>query len=130
MSANFLIVLPAFSKRGLRLYCQTCLLSPRELDSSIPSNLLGGSLILSPDLDHLTTCLVAFFLVALACPSVICDERGSKTFGVTDLLHNREYSPFLLCLMMQKVLTGFLIVPKVPKIIGVSMKFFEGLIHD
>ena len=85
-----------FYKRGLWICCRTCWLYPRDMASSLPSNLLGGSSLLLPLSDHLTACLVELFLGALACFSVPCDNRGSKMFGGTALLHLGELTPCLL----------------------------------
>ena len=54
------------------------------------SDLVYGSLSVLP-----LVCR-SFFLGALACPSVLYNERGSKVIGGTAFLRIREYSPCLL----------------------------------
>ena len=51
-----------FWKGGLQRYRRTCWLSLREMALYVPSNLLMGSLILTPPPDHMTTHLAVFFL--------------------------------------------------------------------
>ena len=53
-----------------------------------------------------------FFLGDLSCLSVPCDDWGSKLFRSIAFLHLVEYSPCLLCLMTEKLLTEYLIIPK------------------
>ena len=69
-------------------------------------------------------------MVVLAFSPISYDERGSKNFGGTFSLHLRESSPCLLRLNMEKVLTGCLIVPKVPNFPGGYPKFLEVLLCD
>ena len=79
---------------------------------------------------HMTPCLAVFFLGDLACTSVTCDSRYSKTSGVNALLLPRESSPYLICIIMDKASKGCLIVPKVPNFLGGSPNLSYVLIHD
>ena len=125
-----LIVVLMLSKRGFRRCLLTCLRSPRKLALSVPSDLLGGSplLLLAPD--HLTARLAVLFLEALDCPSVPCDDRGSELVGGTNSLFPGESTPVLLCLMMVKLLMGYLIIRHVLNFIWGSPNLSKVLLRN
>ena len=105
-------------------------ISPARSGYSVPSDIFGGIRSCRRVFNSLTARLAAFFLSYLACPSVPCEERSSKYFSGTTLLHPVESYPCLICLIMEEVLTGCLITPKVPNFLRGSLKFLEELLSN
>ena len=140
LSKNPMIVLPTFSERGIWKSWKTCWLYPRELASSVPSDLLGGSPVLYKD------CMIVWFLV---CRSyffgLLLVPQFPVMIGTPKFLEGLLRSVpgnllpafFFTRLMMGKVLTVCLpylrqvsIVPKFQNFLGSSPKFLEGLLCD
>ena len=81
LSEKFMIVLPTFSKKGLRRCWCTFWLYPHNLDLSVPSYLLGGYPLLSLD------CLIIWLLVwRLLFGGIMLVPQFSVMTGVTKVL--------------------------------------------
>ena len=81
----------------LQRFWKNCWLFPRELASSVPSDLLGGI----RSFHWFVVCLAAHLVALpwdLACSSVPCDYRGLQIFRGNASLFPSKYAPYIILL--------------------------------
>ena len=96
---KFLIVLPTFSEKGLRIYWRTSWISPHNLDSVVPSDIFDGSTLLSPYCSIIASSSgrVFFGLFVLALPTLFGFLQSSwKDFSAFAKQCSEKYTPFFL----------------------------------